>query len=225
MDVKLEYMKPGEIEARSFEIIRQELEDRGVRLDPTEDAVIRRVIHTTADFDYVNNLVFSPGAVGVMKEAIVHGAWIITDTNMTRSGINCRLLSSFGGECRCFMSEDDVAAEAKKRGVTRATVSMERAAALDRDVIFAVGNAPTALIRLFEMIRDGQIAPLGIIGVPVGFVNVVEAKELILDSGIPYIVARGRKGGSNVAAAIVNAMLYELDPSRGEQKNNIDYCK
>lgn len=218
MDVKLEYMKPGEIEARSFEIIRQELEDRGIRPDPETDAVIRRVIHTTADFDYVENLVFSPSAVRSMKKAIANGAWVITDTNMARSGINRRILSSFGGECRCFMGEDDVAAEAKKRGVTRAVVSMERAAALDRDVIFAVGNAPTALVRLYEMIRNGMISPRGIIGVPVGFVNVVEAKELILKTGVPHIVARGRKGGSNVAAAIINAMLYELDPSRGETK-------
>ncbi len=215
MDVKLEYMKPGEIETRSFEIIRQELEDRGIHPDPEMDAVIRRVIHTTADFDYVDNLVFSPGAVRSMKEAIASGAWIVTDTNMARSGINRRLLSSFGGECRCFMSEDDVAAEAKKRGVTRAVVSMERAAALDRDIIVAVGNAPTALVRLYEMIRDGMISPRGIIGVPVGFVNVVEAKELILKTGVPHIVARGRKGGSNVAAAIVNAILYELDSERG----------
>lgn len=218
MDVKLEYMRPGEIEARSFEIIRQELEERGIRPDPEKDAVIRRVIHATADFDYVDNLVFSPGAVRSMKEAIANGAWVITDTNMARSGINRRILTAFGGECRCFMGEDDVAEEAKKRGVTRAVVSMERAAALDRDVIFAVGNAPTALVRLYEMIRNGMISPRGIIGVPVGFVNVVEAKELILETGVPHIVARGRKGGSNVAAAIVNAMLYELDPSRGETK-------
>lgn len=219
MEVELEYMKPGEIEARSFEIIRQELEERGIRLDPAQDAVIRRVIHATADFDYVDNLVFSSGAVRSMKDAIENGAWIITDTNMARSGINRRLLASFGGECRCFMSEEDVAEEAKKRGVTRAVVSMERAAALDRDVLFAVGNAPTALVRLYEMIRNGDISPAGIIGVPVGFVNVVEAKELILETEVPHIVARGRKGGSNVAAAIVNALLYELDPSRGIQKN------
>lgn len=213
--MQLDYIKPGEIEARSFTIIQQELQEQGIVLDPEQDPVIRRVIHTTADFDYVSNLVFSSGAVEKMKEAIAGGAWIITDTNMARSGINSRILSSFGGECRCFMSEEDVAEEARARGVTRAIVSMERAAEMEQDLIFAVGNAPTALVKLHEMIQNGKISPKGIIGVPVGFVNVVEAKELILETEIPHIVARGRKGGSNVAAAIVNALLYELDPSRG----------
>ena len=205
----MEQMKPMDIEKRSFAIITELLGDR--RLDPENELVIKRVIHTTADFDYVENLCFSRNAVSSAKKALQNGAHIVTDTNMALSGINKRSLHQLGCQAHCFMSDPDVAAAAKARGVTRAMVSMEKACSLDGDLIFAVGNAPTALIQLDELIRAGKLLPKLIIGVPVGFVNVVEAKELILaQEQVPYIVAKGRKGGSNVAAAICNALLYQL---------------
>ena len=206
MKVELQRVAPAEIEARSMEIIQSEL---GERTFPAEVLpVVKRVIHTTADFDYADNLVFSPGAVEQGIAAIKGGCTIVTDTQMARSGINKRVLEKFGGEAVCFMSDPDVAAEAKERGVTRAAVSMERAARLDRTLILALGNAPTALVRACELLEEGAMKPALIIGAPVGFVNVVESKELLLTENVPYIVARGRKGGSNVAAAICNAMLY-----------------
>ena len=209
----MEYMKPAEIEKRSFEIITQELGDRQF---PEEIApVVKRVIHTTADFDYADNLMFSPHAVRQALQAIQDGAHIVTDTNMAKSGINKKILAKFGGEVHCFVAEPDVAAEAKQRGVTRSTVSMERAAKLHVPLIFAIGNAPTALIQLEKMIAAGQLHPELIVGVPVGFVNVVESKERIIQAGVPYIVARGLKGGSNVAASIINALLYQLVQREG----------
>lgn len=206
MKIELQRVAPAEIEARSMEIIQSEL---GERTFPAEVLpVVKRVIHTTADFDYADNLIFSPGAVEKGVAAIKAGCTIVTDTQMARSGINKRVLEKFGGEAVCFMSDPDVAAEAKARGVTRAAVSMERAAKLDRTLILALGNAPTALVRACELLEAGALRPALIIGAPVGFVNVVESKELLLTEKVPYIVARGRKGGSNVAAAICNAMLY-----------------
>lgn len=205
-----EIVRPMEIEKRSFEIISGILESEGVALDPENELVIKRVIHTTADFEYVKNLVFSEHAVGIGIEALKNGCDIVTDTQMAKSGISKTTLAKLGGEVHCFMSDEDVAQEARARGVTRAAVSMEKAAGLEKPLIFAVGNAPTALIALDELIKAGRLAPKLIIGVPVGFVNVVESKELIIASSVPHIVARGRKGGSNVAAAIVNAMLYQI---------------
>lgn len=205
-----EILRPMDIEKRSFEIISGILAEEGVVLDPENEPVIKRVIHTTADFEYVNNLVFSENAVKIGIEALKSGCDIVTDTQMAKAGISKAALSKLGGEVRCFMSDDDVAAEAKARGVTRAAVSMEKAAKLEKPLIFAIGNAPTALIALDALMREGRLSPKLIIGVPVGFVNVVESKELIIASSVPHIVARGRKGGSNVAAAIVNAMLYRI---------------
>ena len=204
----IENIKPMDIEKRSFEIITELLGDR--KLDPENELVIKRVIHTTADFEYVDNLVFSEHAVRKGIEALRSGCDIVTDTQMAKSGINKTILGKLGGQVHCFMSDEDVAAEAKAREVTRAIVSMEKAAALQKPCIFAVGNAPTALISLYEQMEAGLIRPALIIGVPVGFVNVVESKELISASDVPHIVARGRKGGSNVAAAICNAMLYQI---------------
>lgn len=204
----METMKPMEIEKRSFAIITQLLGDTS--LAPENELVIKRVIHTSADFDYVQNLVFSEHAVQKGIDALRGGCDIVTDTQMARAGINKTILAKLGGEVHCFMSDEDVAAEAKERGVTRAVVSMERAAKLPKPCIFAIGNAPTALISLYEQIEKGQLQPALVIGVPVGFVNVVESKELFLDSPVPHIIARGRKGGSNVAAAICNAMLYQI---------------
>ena len=206
----IETLKPMDIERRSFEIISEILESEGIVLATENEAVIKRVIHTTADFEYVKNLVFSKDAVKLGIEALKSGCDIVTDTQMARSGINKTALSKLGGEVHCFMSDEDVAAEAKARGITRAAVSMEKAAKLEKPLIFAIGNAPTALITLDELIKVGKLAPKLVIGVPVGFVNVVESKELIIASGAAHIVARGRKGGSNVAAAIVNALLYQI---------------
>lgn len=201
-------VKPMEIEKRSFEIITELLGDR--KLDPENEPVIKRVIHTTADFEYADNLVFSPGAVAKGIEALKAGCHIVTDTSMAMSGINKTILGKLGGQVHCFIADPDVAEEAKARGITRSAVSMEKAAKLDKPCIFAVGNAPTALIALHELMEAGTVKPALIIGVPVGFVNVVESKELILQDDVPFIVARGRKGGSNVAAAICNAMLYQI---------------
>lgn len=203
-----EIVKPMEIEARSFEIITELLGEN--QPDPETAPVVKRVIHTTADFEYRENLFFSEHAVRQGIEALRQGCHIVTDTHMAMAGINKTVLGRLGGEVHCFMSDPDVAEEAKRRGITRAAVSMERAAALDKPCIFAIGNAPTALIALKELMDAGKVRPALIIGVPVGFVNVVESKEQILGCNVPYIVARGRKGGSNVAAAICNAMLYQI---------------
>ena len=204
----IENIAPMDIEKRSFEIITEILGQR--QLDPENELVIKRAIHTTADFDYADNLVFSPHAVQRGIEALKQGCDIVTDTQMAKSGINKTILGKLGGQVHCFMSDADVAQEAKARGVTRAMVSMERAATLNKPCIFAIGNAPTALISIRELIAAGKLNPALIVGVPVGFVNVVESKELILELDTPHIVARGRKGGSNVAAAICNAMLYQI---------------
>lgn len=208
MKIDIENMLPADIEKKSFEIIGREL--GGIALDPVNEPVIKRVIHTTADFEYAQNLVFSDDAVSIAKEAIQNGAAIVTDTQMAKAGINKTKLAQFGGEVFCFMADEDVAQAAVAKGTTRAAVSMEKAAGLKRPLIFAIGNAPTALIRLYELTEQKEISPLLIVGVPVGFVNVVESKELIMRAGVPYIVARGRKGGSNVAAAIINAILYQM---------------
>ena len=258
MEIKLEHIEPKDIERHSMALIQQELDRRHIRLDAVEAPIVKRCIHTSADFDYAENLVFSANAVDRMRtslragiaesssadastEARSHdadacdsshadastGAWargagaiVVTDTEMARAGISKKALAELGAETRCFMSDPDVAAEARARGVTRAVVSMEYAARIkDRPLIFAIGNAPTALVELYRLIHDRGLRPAGIIGVPVGFVNVVEAKDLILSlaeetapiGDIPWIVARGRKGGSNIAACIVNALMYGID--------------
>lgn len=208
--MELEQILPQDIEKRSFEIITEELEARNIKLDEDKAFLIKRAIHTTADFEYASSLVFSEDAISKMSELIKSGAHIVTDTNMGLAGINKSELKKYGGEVHCFMADEDVAIEAKERGVTRAVVSMERAAGLKENVIFAIGNAPTALINLREMYDKNIYIPNFIIGVPVGFVNVEYAKELIMDTDIPYIINRGRKGGSNLAAAICNAVLYKL---------------
>ena len=205
----LEQIRPMDIEKRSFEIITELLGDR--KLEPENELVIKRAIHTTADFDYADNLVFSPHAVKKGIEALRNGCDIVTDTQMAKAGINKTILASLGGEVHCFMADADVAEAAKQRGVTRALVSMEKAAELKKPCIFAIGNAPTALVSLAHLMEEGKLSPALIIGVPVGFVNVVESKELLIEKALsPYIIARGRKGGSNVAAAICNAMLYQI---------------
>ena len=210
MKIELERVKPAEIEKRSFEIITEELGD--TILIPGTEPIVKRCIHTRADFDYVDNLVFSDHVVERALKALRGGASIVTDTQMGKSGINKKKLAEYGGHVYCFMSDEDVAEAAKKGGTTRAQASMDKAAGLSEKLIFAIGNAPTALVRLYELIKEGKINPELIIGVPVGFVNVVQSKELILGlRDTPYIVAKGRKGGSNIAACICNALLYMLD--------------
>lgn len=201
-----ESFKPEDIEKRSFEIIENELI---VDLKDNKD-VVKRVIHTTADFDYADNLVFSEDAVNIGRNAIKKGASIITDTKMAMAGINKQKLEKYNTRVYNFIADDDVIAEAKNREITRSYVAMEKGSKLDGNLIFVVGNAPTALISIYNMVRKGGLKPALIIAVPVGFVNVVESKELIMELNVPYIVAKGRKGGSNVAAAVVNALTYGI---------------
>lgn len=212
MQIELERVLPAEIEERSFEIITKELGD--VPLIPGTEPIVKRCIHTSADFDYAQNLRFTERAVKQALDALRGGASIVTDTQMGKAGINKKKLAQYGGEVYCFMSDADVAEEAKAHGTTRAAASMDKAALLGREkaLIFAIGNAPTALVRLYELIQEGSLSPELIIAVPVGFVNVVQSKELIRSlSKTPSIVAQGRKGGSNIAACICNALLYMLD--------------
>ncbi|AMK13283.1 precorrin-8X methylmutase CbiC [methanogenic archaeon mixed culture ISO4-G1] len=201
-------VKPEDIEKRSMEIITSELNGR--TWPEPQFSIVKRCIHTSADFDYADNLRFSPDAENIGVKAIRSGAHIVTDTKMAAAGINKNKLAEYGGQVHCFISDDDVAKAAKERGCTRATICMEKGAEIAKDhpVIFAIGNAPTALVRLAEMIDAGEVKPALIIGAPVGFVNVVESKELIMDRDIPFIVPAGRKGGSNIAATICNAMMY-----------------
>lgn len=208
MKIELEKVLPRDIERRSFEIITEELGD--YPLIPGTEPIVKRCIHTSADFDYAKNLYFSDGVVEKALAAIRGGASIVTDTQMAKAGINKKALAQYGGEVFCFMSDEDVAARAVKEGTTRACASMDKAALLGGKLIIAVGNAPTALVRLYELIEEKKISPELIIAVPVGFVNVIQAKELIMQTDVPCIAARGRKGGSNIAACIINALLYML---------------
>ncbi len=200
-------MPPAEIERRSFEMITEELGETA--FSPTELMVLKRVIHTTADFDYAETLYFSEHAAEFGIEALLGGGHILTDTNMAKAGVNKTALAKLGGDVHCFMADDGVARQARAQGITRAAVSMEKMETLPRPLIVAVGNAPTALLRLHELIEAGAVAPDLVIAVPVGFVNVVESKQIIQAGKTPCIVARGRRGGSTVAAAICNALLYE----------------
>ena len=198
-------MKPMDIEKESFAIIEKELTtDIPAEYKP----VVKRVIHTTADFSYETSMTFSKGVIEEALKAIREGVDIVTDTNMAKSGISHKMAEKFSCSLNCYMADSDVASEAAKREVTRATVSVEKAAKDNPDCIMVVGNAPTALMRIRELYDEGIFVPRLVIGVPVGFVNVASAKEEIRESGMSYIVARGRKGGSNVAAAIMNALFY-----------------
>ncbi len=213
--MKAENIRPADIERRSMEIIESEIGETPWLTD-TERTVLKRVIHTTADFDYVKSLEFSENAVKRGIAALQSGAVIVTDTNMALSGINKRALYSLNCEAHCFMADPDVAERAAANGTTRAAAAMDKAAKLygNKNIIFAVGNAPTALIRLRGLTQSGGISPSLVIGVPVGFVNVTRAKELIKASGAPYIVSNGRKGGSPVAAAICNSLLYMIHDTK-----------
>lgn len=206
--MELKEVLPMDIENCSMKIIGEELGE--VHLDHEKESIVKRVIHTSADFDYARNLRFSEGVVEKALTILKQGVTIVTDTKMACVGINKTGLHKLGGQALCFMDDPEVAARAKEAGSTRAAACMEKAATLKGPLIIAIGNAPTALVKLDELFKAGKIKPDLVIGVPVGFVNVVEAKELIMNTGIPYIVAVGRKGGSNVAAAICNALIYKL---------------
>ena len=208
--VHFEFTEPAAIEQESMRRISLGLQERGIEIEEALLPVVRRVIHTTADFEYAETLFFTEDVITYAHHAIRGGKTIITDTNMALAGVNKKALAKWGGEAICFMADPEVAEEASARGITRAAVSMERAAALDGPTIFAIGNAPTALLTLRELIDTKGYKPALIIGVPVGFVNVVNAKEQIMETQIPWIVNRGRKGGSGVAAAICNAILYGM---------------
>lgn len=211
---------PADIERTSISIITRELDELGLTPPPETAAVVKRVIHTTADFDYAKNLRFTPGAVQAAVRALQRGAVIVTDTNMALAGISRPGLAKLGCEAVCYMADPAVAEAAKQAGTTRAVAAMHRAAREHPGAILAVGNAPTALLTIAEEIEAG-LRPALVIGVPVGFVNVVESKETLFaiceQNGVPAIAAMGRKGGSNVAAAICNALVYSaaemLDPS------------
>ena len=211
---------PADIERTSISIITRELDELGLTPPPETAAVVKRVIHTTADFDYAKNLRFTPGAVQAAVRALQRGAGIVTDTNMALAGISRPGLAKLGCEAVCYMADPAVAEAAKQAGTTRAVAAMHRAAQEHPGAILAVGNAPTALLTIAEEIEAG-LRPALVIGVPVGFVNVVESKETLFaiceQHGVPAIAAMGRKGGSNVAAAICNAHVYSaaemLDPS------------
>ncbi len=208
-------MKPAEIEKRSFELISEGL--KGREYPEGVGDVVRRVIHASADFDYADNLYFSENVIEEAEEAFRKGATVVTDTNMALSGISQNALRSLGSGAVCYMNDEGVAAEAKERGVTRAVVSMEKASKLEGPLVFAIGNAPTALMRVHGLIVEGKVNPALVIGAPVGFVNVIESKEMFIGGRekTPCIIARGRKGGSGIAAAIVNAILYRMYEREG----------
>ncbi len=217
----MKYTDPAGIERTSMDIIRGELAARGISLPPENEAVILRAIHTTADLDYAETLAFTPDAVQRGTAALAAGADIVTDTNMARAGISKATLAKLGGAAYCYMADEVVATQARAEGVTRAAVSMRTAAKEHPDAVYAVGNAPTALLELCALMETG-LRPALVVGVPVGFVNVVESKETLLKTcqrlNVPAIIAIGRKGGSTVAAAICNALLYTaagtLDPGK-----------
>ena len=202
-------MLPMEIEQKSMEIIESELQ---VALAEDIKPIVKRVIHATADFSFAENLRFTPGIVERIHAMLKRGATIVTDTNMALAGINKSALNKLGAKVVCFVADEDVAREAKERSVTRSLVSMEKALKIEGDKLLVCGNAPTFIMSLLEQ----QKLPdnIAVIGVPVGFVNVVQAKEDLWNSGIPSIVAMGRRGGSNVAAAIVNALMYSIEGVR-----------
>ncbi|MCR5665287.1 MAG: precorrin-8X methylmutase [Eubacterium sp.] len=213
--MEFEHVKPADIERRSFEIITQELKDNEIEIEERYAPIIKRAIHTSADFDYADNLVFSEGVLEQAIAALKSGATIVTDTKMAWSGINKKVVQKLGGKVECFVADEEVASAAKEHGTTRSVAAVDKAFRDYDNLIYVVGNAPTALIRIREIMDETGKKPALVVGVPVGFVNVVPSKELIINSDVPHIVARGRKGGSNVAAAIMNALLYMIDETRG----------
>ncbi|MBR1658652.1 MAG: precorrin-8X methylmutase [Synergistaceae bacterium] len=199
-------LQPEEIENESMRIIQEKIGSS--QIPPDNLPVIKRVIHATADFDFLHTLTFSPDAVPLARKALLSGAPLITDTLMLSSGISKR----FGLKIICHVADPDTVAEARSRNVTRSIIAVERSVNEYPSAVYAIGNAPTALIRLCELIREGKANPALVIGVPVGFVNVIEAKNMLASlTDTPRIIAHGNKGGTTVACAIVNALLYGLE--------------
>ena len=198
-------MKPHEIEKRSFQIIDAEAGRHGFL--PPAWSIVRRMIHTSADFDYMQSVRLHPRAIEAGVEAIRRGRAIFCDTNMLRSGIRSNDLEIFGATAQCLMADSHIARQASQSGVTRAMVAVDAAAQRMTGGIYAVGNAPTALLRLIELIQQGHARPALVIGLPVGFVNAAESKAALLGLDVPYITNVGRKGGSNVAAGVINALI------------------
>ncbi len=197
-------MKPQQIEDLSFKIIEEEAGNHG--FDDEKWLIVRRMIHTSADFEYIDSIRFSPGSVRTGIEAIQKGCAIITDTNMARVGIRKKEIQEFGGTVSCLIAEDSVAKKAKEDGTTRALAAVDMASEQIEGGIYVVGNAPTALLRLIELIKEKKAAPALVIGFPVGFVNAAESKDELMTIESPFITNKGRKGGSNIAASIVNAL-------------------
>lgn len=211
---KMDYIKdPGLIETKSFEIIQgiiDETRPEYTYKNELEEKIIKRCIHTTADFEYLDILKISEGAPQRIKAALKEGAVIYTDTTMALSGINKRKLHALGSDVKCFISDEAVAKWAKEKQMTRSMAAVEYAASLEGKKIFVLGNAPTALYKVIEMVERKELEVEAIVGVPVGFVGAAESKETLAHTQIPYILSEGRKGGSNLAAAIINAILYDL---------------
>ncbi|MDX9963271.1 precorrin-8X methylmutase [Desulfobacter postgatei] len=209
-------MNPHEIEAKSFAIIDAEAGPHNFA--PDEWKIVRRMIHTTADFEYMQMVRISNNAVAAGINAIRNGCTVITDTNMAKTGIRKDLLAGFGSRCECLMADPRVAEQATERGVTRARVAVEKAAHMMENGIYVVGNAPTALLHLLDMINNKAANPALVVGLPVGFVNAAESKAALVETKIPYISNVGRKGGSNVAASVINALaLIAKDKVAGER--------
>lgn len=218
------HVRPEDIEHASLHIIDQELKDRGIDTTTWSDLeyqVVQRVIHTTADFEFAHTLEFNHAGAARGREALLAGCKVVTDTNMVRTGISKPALEALGCDAYCYMADPLIAAQAKQEGITRAVASMRHAIMYHPGSIFAVGNAPTALLALYDLIQEGAPRPALIVAVPVGFVNVVESKKLIAQLEVPSIVAQGRKGGSPVAVAILNALLYSCY-DRAQQATALD---
>ncbi len=210
-------IQPDAIEAESFRIIDAEMGTHDFSV--IEWPIVQRAIHSTADFDLGRSLVFHPRAVEAGLAAIRRGADVVVDVQMVQAGISARYLEVFGGRILCYMADLDVAERARAEGTTRAIQCMRKAAREAPGAIYAVGNAPTALLELVRLAEDGEANPALIIGVPVGFVSAAEAKEQLRGQGVvPYITNRGRKGGTPVAVSITNALLRMARGRAAEEK-------
>jgi precorrin-8X/cobalt-precorrin-8 methylmutase len=200
-------LNPNDIERRSFEIISGEMGHLQIR--PEHDAIIKRVVHTTADFDYARITEIHPEAIESAKKVLAAGCRIYSDTNMIVAGASKPSLKELKCSIYTYIDDEQVIAESKEKGITRSILGIEKAVADVNTQIFVIGNAPTALVRLGELIAENKVNPALVIGVPVGFVGASESKDFIKQTNVPYIVTNGRKGGSTVAVAILNAILYQ----------------
>jgi precorrin-8X/cobalt-precorrin-8 methylmutase len=200
-------MKPEEIEALSFKIIDEEAGSHDFPDDQWQ--IVRRMIHTSADFEYMQTVRFHPEAIAAGIRAIQNGKAVVTDTNMALAGIRKKEIEQFGGSATCLITDPDVVATARKAGSTRAKAAAEAAADMMRGGIYVVGNAPTALFEVLRLMDTQQAAPALVVGLPVGFVNAAESKQALIEHNTPYITNVGRKGGSNIAACVINALIIQ----------------